>query len=78
MLWESIKTIIQTGHDNIIKGQFLVTTFFAMLIVLCFTMSSGEFSIIYSEERACFNCVTKIVMFILRTTKMMILLFALF
>lgn len=60
-----MKTIIQTGH-NIFKGQFLVTTFLATLIVLCITMSSGEFSIIYSEERVCFNDVTKIVMFISR------------
>jgi len=73
-----MKTTIQTGHNNIFKGQFLVTTFFATLIVLCFTMSSGEFSVIYIQERACFNDVTKIVMFILRTTKMTILLFALF
>jgi len=72
-----MKTINQTGHNNIFKGQFLVTIFFALLTVLCFTMSSGEFSIIYSEERACFNDLTKIVMFISRTTKMTILLFAL-
>jgi hypothetical protein len=61
-----MKTIIQTGHNNIFKGQFLVTTFLATLVILCFTTSSGEFSIIYSEERACFNYVTKIVMFISR------------
>jgi hypothetical protein len=52
-----METIIQTGHFDIFKGQFLVTTlfFFTTLIFLCFTMTSGEFYIICSGEIAYFN-----------------------